>query len=385
MVRNNRASSRRLSYIDSTRGAAGVLAILGHLSSDQFRFVDYGILAGINIFTRMATPMFMTLFGVMIALVYLPRLAGSQADEDAVVRRLMSRMLTCYIIFGAITLAAMVSGKIRPDKALEAMLFVNAGRFGEILKIYSVLFFVIVLTLPLLKRFGLSWLVGLAAIGWGLRYVVAAVAGPGNYPLQFFTGYDGGFGPSVLLSFTFVAFGAAIGEAVTGRGSRFLPGAIAVAALLSLVVATWWLGPYALAHGVGTYEFRAVNHPLYYTYGIAATSGALLLFGWIWAAGVLKAPATLLATIGKRSLFFYGFGNLALNLLPVYEGSPAIGILLSAIFLVVLVALTLDLARDDSRLDRLSGGFLSEFKIRYDAGMHDMLNRLQTNVRGWRA
>lgn len=385
MVRTAPAPKRRLSYIDSTRGAAGVLAILAHLSSDQFRFVDYGLLAGTSVFTRMATPMFMTLFGVMIALVYLPRLAGTQAEEDAVVRRLVSRMITCYAIFGAITLAAVVSGKIRPEKAMEAMLFVNAGRFGEILKIYSVLFFVIILTLPWLKRFGLWWLVGMAAFGWALRYALAAVVPPGNYPLQFFTGYDDGFGPALLLSFTFVAFGAAIGQAITGRGGRLLPGVVAAGSALSLVVGAWWLGAYTLIHGVGTYEFRAMNHPLYYTYGMAATSGALLLFAWIWSAGVLKAPAELLATIGKRSLFFYGFGNLALNLLPVYEGSPWVGLLLSAIFLTVLILLTLDLHSEDSRLDRLSGGFLSDFKVRYDAGMHSLLTRMQTNVRGWRA
>lgn len=385
MSRPSIAASNRLPYIDSARGIAGVLAILAHLSSDQFRFIDFGYLAGISLFTRTATPMFMILFGIMIALVYIPRLSRGPEAADNVARRLLSRMVTCYLIFGAITLAAVLSGKIPVEKGLQAMAFANAGRFGEVLKIYSVLFLVIVASLPLLKRFGLAWIVTLAGLGWLLSHAVASVAAPGNVALQFFTGYDNGFGPSVAHSFTFVAFGVAIGEAVTGRRSLLLPGAVAAVAVAALAIATVRLGPFVVAHGLGTYEFRSLNHPLYYAYGIVSTSVALILFKTIWARGILGGLSGTLAELGKRSLFVYGFGNVAMNLLPTYGGNPVIALALAVAFMAVLILMTLDLARSDSLLDRATGGFLSRFRVRYEEIVQGAFGRLQSNLKAWRA
>lgn len=384
MARNQGERSGRLPYIDSTRGIAALLAILSHLSSDQFRFLDYGYFAGISLFTRMATPMFMILFGTMIALVYIPRLSRGPDEEDTVVRRLLSRMLTCYLVFGAITLAAMLSGKIPVEKGLEAMVFIGAGRFGEILKIYAVLFLVIVATLPLLKRFGLYWLFALAGLGWLLSHAVALIAEPGNVALQFFTGYDHGFGPSVAHSFTFVAFGFVVGEAVTGKRSLWLPGAIAAAAAVVLMIAALRIGPYTLAHGLGTYALRSINHPLYYAYGIVSASAALLVFNRVSALGIFAGLSGTLAELGRRSLFIYGFGNAAMNLLPVYEGNAGIGLALSVAFMTLLILMTLDLARSDSRLDRATGGFLSRFRPRYEAIVQGVFGRLRSNLRALR-
>lgn len=333
----------------------------------------------------MATPMFMTLFGTMIALVYVPRLSRGRGEEDTVVRRLLSRMLTCYLVFGAITLAAMVSGKIPAEKGLEAMAFAGAGRFGEILKIYSILFLVIVATLPLLKRFGCYWLLTLAGLGWLLSLLVGLIAEPGNVVLQFFTGYGRGFGPSVAHSFTLVAFGFIVGEAVTGRRSLWLPGVIAAVAAVVLVIAAVRLGPYTLAHGLGTYELRSINHPLYYAYGIVSASAALLVLNRISALGILDGIAGPLAELGKRSLFIYGFGNVAMNLLPVYEGNPGIALALSVVFMTLLILMALDLERSNSRLDRATGGFLSRFRPRYEDVVQRAFGRLRSNLRGLRA
>lgn len=384
MMSGPREPSRRLHYIDSTRGIAAVLAVLAHLSTDQFRFVDHGLLGATSGFTRMATPMFMTLFGVMIALVYIPRLSRGPGEQDLVARRLMSRMVTCYLVYGAITLAAVLTGKIPPEKGLEAMVFANAGRFGEILKIYAVLFLVIVLTLPALKRYGFIWVLAMAGAGWLIGHVVAAIAEPGIYPLQFVTGYDRGFGPSVVHSLTFVAFGVAVGEAVSGRRSLLVPGILAGLSFAVLVAATWRLGPGTMAHGLGTYAFRTVNHPLYYAFGILATSGWLLVFALACSKGIMKAPAGALAKLGQRSLFVYGFGNVAMNLLPKYAGEPWIGLALSVAFMAVLILMSLDLSRDDSLLDRLSGGFLSGFRFRYEAMVQRTLVRVRNGRRGRR-
>jgi hypothetical protein len=328
--------------------------------------------------------MFMILFGTMIALVYIPRLSRGPDEEDTVVRRLLSRMLTCYLVFGAITLAAMLSGKIPVEKGLEAMVFIGAGRFGEILKIYAVLFLVIVATLPLLKRFGLYWLFALAGLGWLLSHAVALIAEPGNVALQFFTGYDHGFGPSVAHSFTFVAFGFVVGEAVTGKRSLWLPGAIAAAAAVVLMIAALRIGPYTLAHGLGTYALRSINHPLYYAYGIVSASAALLVFNRVSALGIFAGLSGTLAELGRRSLFIYGFGNAAMNLLPVYEGNAGIGLALSVAFMTLLILMTLDLARSDSRLDRATGGFLSRFRPRYEAIVQGVFGRLRSNLRALR-
>lgn len=366
------ARPARLIYVDSARGLACMLAILSHLGVEQFRFVDYPGLELISVLTRTATPIFMVLFGTMIAVVYMTRLQAGPDAQASVVSRLLARAMTCYLAYGAITSAAVVGDKIDLENAAEAMVFLGGGRFGEVLKIYSILFLAILALLPLIRRFGLAALVGAAAAAWGLRYALGALVAPGDYQLQFFFGYASGFGPAVMLCLTFVAFGGAVGGAIAGQRGFAAAALAGVAALLVLAAGAVAMGPVKLAYGLGTYQFRGANHPLYFAYGIVAAGAVMLMFAAAGRRGLAPRTTGLLARIGTRSLFFYTFGNVAMNLLPTYEGHPLAALALSLGFLALLTMMTLDLARDDSRLDRLLGGVLSGFRQRYDAAMREL-------------
>lgn len=367
-------SPARLAYVDSARGLACLLAIAAHLGHGQFDYAEHPAFAWMTLFTRTATPTFMTLFGVMIAIVYLPRLAAGGVAGEAVPRRLVARMITCYLVFGAITLAALASGKIGAEKALLAMLYMDDGRYGEILKIYAGLFLVILVALPLVRRYGFWAFAGLASAGWALKLLLAGALPPGNYLLQVIFGYDRGFGPSLLLGFTFVAFGVAIGETIGGRRGLLRPAVLWGAGLALLGHAALTTSPVALARSVAGFQARSTNDPLYFAFGIVASGAILLGFAWLWRRDRPVAPVPLLATIGTRSLFFYGFGNVAINLLPTYHGNPFVGFLLSLMFLAGLTVVTVDLAKSESRLDRLSGGLLSGFHHRYDEAMSALLH-----------
>jgi hypothetical protein len=351
------------------------MAIFSHLGVEQFRFVDYPGLDLLPLLTRMSTPIFMTLFGTMISVIYMERFAGDPVQRASAVHRLLARAITCYVAYGAITLAALIGGKIRMENVVAAMSFAGGGRFGEVLKIYSLLFLVIVALVPLIRRFGVWAIVSAAILAWGARAAIDAVAGAGHYRLQFVFGYDKGFGPSVLLALTFVAFGALLGDAIRGRRSFTVPIATVGVAVLMLAAGAVAMGPVKLATGLGTYALRGENSPLYYAYGIVASGAVLLLFSAAERYRVASGTTSLLARVGTHSLFFYAFGNVAMNLLPIYDGHPLVALVLSVGFLVGLTLITLDLARSDSRVDRLLGGFLTTFRIGYDAALRWLLSR----------
>lgn len=378
------SGSRRLGYVDCARGLACVLAILGHLGSTQYRFFDAPAAKGIALAARIATPTFMVLFGAMISLVYVGRLM-QPGGTAKVAPRLISRMLTCYLVYGAITFAALVTSKISVGKAVEAMLYVNNARFGEVLKIYALLFLIVLLLLPAIRRFGVAALVAAAAAGWALSAVLAAVMPPGHFLPQFLFGYDTGFGPAVLLALTFVAFGALVGQALAGRASLAAPAVAVAVSLVLLAVAVLDQGPVVLARDLATHTLRKLNDPVYYAWGIVASSAVMAGFALLLRREIASPLTGVLATIGQRSLFFYGFGNVLINLLPAADVGPVAGLLLSLVVLAAMILMTLDLARDDSWLDRATGGFLSAFRRRYDARLTNLSSGMAGRVPALRA
>ena len=377
---NERPAARRIAAIDSARGAVCYLAILGHLGTRQFPFIrDGDFAAGLPVFIRTATPTFMVLFGTMIALVYMRRLQAGPTEP--VVKRLLVRGLTCYLVYVAITLAAFGTGKLSGGQALGAVLLANEGRFGEIFKVYAGLFLLIVLFLPWIRRYGSLAVLALAAGGWLLKYLLAELSAP--HALHYLVGHDAGYGPSILPGLSLVAFGMAIGEALLGsRRSRWLALALAAGAVGMLVCGALDVGLRELLSTLAA--LRRVNHPYYFAFGILASGAGLLVFAGLQRSGRLAGVTGLLGAVGGRSLFFYGFGNVAINLLPVVKATPPAGLGLSLAFIAVLTLMTLDLARERSLLDRVCFGGLSAFHRWYDVTLTSLVGGVLRAVRGRR-
>lgn len=344
-------SFERIGAIDATRGLAVVLAMLSHA------LVQFGDeIHHIKLLTRTATPAFMILFGAMIEIVYLRKLreAGTDANRRAgVVERLLSRMLTCYVVFGLVALAALVSGKLDIVETAKAMLFLDQGRFGNILRIYTVLFAFVILTLPLAARYGAVFFVWAALGAWMLKYAFGALGAPDWSPLQNVVGHVNGYGPAMLPGLTFIAFGMLVGEALTGRRSLRAAALVAAVAGVALAAQLAAVGPRALADLV-VWDYRWTNDPRYFAFGIVSTSAILGVFWLLWRRPLPDRISRTLAAFGRDTLFIYGFGNVALNLLPTYHGGPLAAGALALCFLAVLLCLSLERLDARATFNRLA-------------------------------
>jgi surface polysaccharide O-acyltransferase-like enzyme len=347
----------RLRYVDSARGAAVVLAMLSH-SLIQFA-PEFD---GLKLLTRTATPAFLVLFGTMIEVAYLRKIRGG-SPQRAVSERLLSRMVTCYLLYVAVTAAAVLTGKIGLHAFTESILFLDEDRFGTILRTYAALFFIVVLVLPWAVRFGSTVFLGIAAVGWVLKYALAGVGGGASYPMNVVFGNGEGFGPAVLTSFTFVGFGLAIGEALTGRRGFWRSAVIAALAVAVLVVDVQGKG--LDGYGALLRDYRWQNHPAYFAFGVLSTAAILLVFRVLWMRRSADRFSAALATFGQQTLFVYGLGNVALNLLPVYGGRMAVGLVLTAGFMAALLWLSLDRARPRPLANRLLLGVPGAFVRTY--------------------
>lgn len=342
-IRRAQTTAGRIDAIDSARGIAVLLATVSHAPLQFAAEVDH-----VRILTRTATPAFMIILGATLGIVYLRRLraAPDASARSATVGRLIARMLLCYVLFGMITFAAVLTGKLEPDRGVAAMLFLWDGRFGAILRTYAVLFAPVLLALPLRMRHGAAAVLWAAAGAWALKFGADGLGLAPLGPLLDILGHSYGYGPAVLPGLTFVAFGMLVGEALTGRRDWS-----AAAALLAAQAAA--IGPGPLA-GMILDHHRWTNDPLHYAFGIAAMSLVLLILRGLWQrpAPDPGSRSRSLARLGRDTLFVYGFGNVALNLLPVHEGGADAGLGLTAAFLFALCAVSLDAFGLRSRSDR---------------------------------
>ncbi|MGV0912682.1 OpgC domain-containing protein [Martelella sp. FOR1707] len=311
------SSSQRLVALDALRGIAVLLAMADHL---KIQFVpDVHLLVPL---TRLATPSFVILFGMMIEIAYLSKLRKGTA-LPRIRGRLTSRMLICAALFAGLTLAATVSGNLSFQQGLLAVTGMGPGRFSEILLIYTVLFAVVIALLPALRRYGSLPVLVLAGLAWCLKLTLDGMAPQSGYPLTLVTGVGLGYGPALLPSMTFLGFGLAIGEVLTGRRNIVIPVLmLAVAVVICLTELSG--GP--MEAGRRFLANRWLNHPGYYAVGIVAFVGLGLCLQLSLSLPHVASVTAAFATIGTQSLLIYGGGNLVLNLLPTFSAPHPLGL-----------------------------------------------------------
>lgn len=325
--------------LDALRGLAVLLAMLDHV---KVQFVpDMHLLVPL---TRLATPCFVILFGAMIEIAYLSRLRDGRLQEGGlqsgalapVRRRLALRMRGSALWFAGLGLAAALSGNLTPAEALRSLVGLGPGRFNEILLVYTLLFAVTIALLPWLWRYGALPVLALAALGWALKALAEGKGLQPGYLATLLTGIGTGYGPALLPTMSFLGFGLALGETLTRRRSALLPAGLALLALLCC--------GFELSHGIAEagrrfLAHRWTNHPGYYAVG---TLGFLCIgagLQWALHRPLLSRGVRGLARIGRQSLFVYGGGNLALNLLPMIALPRPLGLCVAAGFLVALLGL----------------------------------------------
>jgi len=214
-----------------------------------------------------------------------------------------------------------------------------------------------VLLRPWLVRHGTDLVVVAAALGWVARAAADAALSSlrvDNHFVSFVAGAGQGFGPAILPSLTFLAFGLAVGEMFTGRRGPARAGALLAAATLLVGVELASSGPGGAIDAL--LAARWINAPLYFAAGIVTTALYLAVAALLWGRTPVDPASRALADVGRQTLAVYAGGNVALNLLPSHAAGAAGGLALSSTFVVALLAIGLARARHPARLDRRLGG-----------------------------
>jgi surface polysaccharide O-acyltransferase-like enzyme len=329
----------RIVWIDLVRSCAILLALTSHGMSQFLGGVEAyaDTVIALKFITRTATPMFFILFGVMLELVYL-RMARELGNYEVVATRLVARGILCYVLYLAISLTAALSGGFGAFYLLKTALLIEGGGYGLILAGYAALFAIIFLTLPLAVRLGSQLFGALAMVGWAAKLALDAID-VGSIPgVQHLIGHSNGYGPAILLCFTFVAFGAAIGEALQRKRSWAASGAVLAIAVVVLAYDIAVSGLRASLFDV-VFHYRWQNHPAYFAFGILTTSFVCIFARWL--DGTESRWRTRASILGSETLFLYVIGNIILNLMPITEGNP-VGLAYLVLFLLFMGLITLN-------------------------------------------
>lgn len=167
-------SKPRIGFIDLARALAILFAMTSHI------FIEVNMWQGqmsgevfllIKSITRTATPMFIILFGVMLEVVYYQQFLRNGKFRN-ISQRLLSRAMICYLGVGFIGVFALITAKIDLPTLLQAVTYTGPGRWGEILKYYSIAMLIAPMILWLRHRFGLLSLILLLIAVWSLSPIL---------------------------------------------------------------------------------------------------------------------------------------------------------------------------------------------------------------------
>ena len=336
--------SIRLSFIDFARTYAVFLALLAHVLLMTGFFKELGE-QGLYIkqFTRMATPMFVFMFGFMVEFVYVDK--AKKLGFSSIARRLTIRSLQCFLAFALTAFSAVIAGHESIADFVRSLALFGDSTLGNILRTYAILLLAVV---PLLIRIRLSLGSGFILIAlvlvlmsfpWLLEYKSHSY-GVFDHPMNvlFGVGRVKG-GPSVWHSTSFLLAGMYVASSLRGKGNQLLHFYISSLTLLVVMVligglliddtisVAWWK--------FADYSYRASNMIGYYIIGIVCSVASILLFSLLFGTRPMPAPITLVLPLGYSSLFSYTFGNILLNLTGGYARYVPLPVYIALFFLIV--------------------------------------------------
>jgi hypothetical protein len=338
----------RVSFLDTFRFVAVTFALLAHVAT-QHGFDLYDTDSGLvsKALTRSATPSLLIVFGVMLEIVYGRRFADK---PDMVASRMLYRATLCYVAFVASAFIAFLAGKKSLESVAGAATLLTSVQYTLIFKLYFFLLIAGVGIVAVRVRYGMASLLVLVGLVWLADLAYISESRPLPQPFRNLGGVLFGlgdtFGPSVLHSITFVAFGMALGGvAFARRSSRAARAAVALLLVLAAAALAWEVRSSGLRQvmvGIATEEMsRNSNDVVYYAYGLWA---AVALMGLAYVVH-LAAPAWLrrvAATLGSETFAYFFIGNAILLALPRFEVHGALSVAaLFAAYLLVFCGVTL--------------------------------------------
>lgn len=343
-------TSKRILGLDLARSWAMLLALAAHAMVQVGMAMPSPL---IGFVTRTSTPIFILLFGAMIALVHLPR---AERQGMSVLRtRSWERAVQCYLLFLTNVAALWIATPYSWRYAFLCALMLGSTPYAGILQYYTIMFAVMPLTIALLRKVPLALcLAGAVAVHLAFPLLKRVPSPPvlmgqpvfGRLnDLMIGTGAQPQIaGPSILHSLVWVFSGLLLGRWLAGVPRvRLWP-----LLLLFVVMGLWSLtvtgyGDVTLT-SLSTMRLRNLNHP---AYGFVTGGFALLLIlALVTATRGREVPDALLV-LGRRSLFGFGFGNVIITFWPGIVAErlgQAVSVLLLLV-IVVAVIFAYDVAR----------------------------------------
>lgn len=342
----------RLAFVDIARTYAIFLALFAHASITVGLFDEMGSSALlIKQFTRMATPMFVFMFGFMVEHVYVRK--ASTAGLQSINRRILVRSFQCYAAYAITSLAAWAGGYNSFSGFVYSLLFLSDSRFGNILRAYSVM----LLLTPLIIRIRLAFgprilLLGLIVLILSfslLHHLQSADFGLLNHPLNILLGIgmDRG-GPSVYGALSFYLSGMIMASSLTaprsGASRAWLNMPTAALLLLVTCFSLWFLliqDSFAEAWRLfADMTYRSKNSPAYFIIGIIGSVTTLFLIYLLVGDRKLPRWTKWILPLGTSSLVSYTAGNVLLNCFGGFASVINTWLFLLAFFLLVVLITT---------------------------------------------
>lgn len=148
-------SCGRIEAVDLVRGIAVALMILNHGVKGLLPFEDFPAwgLVPVHMVTRFASSTFIIIFGVGLALAYLPKVASPSWPRQRL--KLVLTGVTIFFWYKVLTVLEMLP--FEPHQIIEALLYQRFPSFVEILGFYALALLWVPFFLPLWRRLPL-WL-----------------------------------------------------------------------------------------------------------------------------------------------------------------------------------------------------------------------------------
>ena len=343
-------TAQRLSFIDVARTYAVISVLLAHALNATGTFARMGTDSfSIHQFTRMATPMFVFIFGFMIEYVYVWK--AQQQGLVSVRSRLMTRSLQCYGAYALTSFSALVAGYKTNTEFLSSLFFFSDSRFGNILRVYAV----ILLAAPWLIRLRLKY--GPIFLFFALIFVLLSSSilieakkysfGPLDIPLNVFFGIGPcKGGPSIWHSLSLLLAGMLVATSLRNSCNNQLSTFYFTSSLI--IVTSLLLGllliddnPFSAWKKFVDFTYRGSNAGGFYIIGIIGSTAIMMLLGMLIGTRAVPFPLTCLLPFGHSSLFAYTFGNVLLNLIGSMASKIPLLIFLPLFFALVLLCTVL--------------------------------------------
>jgi len=328
----NKNQANREIFIDFTRGIAILLAVGSHI----FYAFGYAQIFGnadvwVKALTRLATPTFVLITGMMFEMVYYQRIQKSGFRSAS--RSLVLRAWQCYLAFGAAVFVEWFNQHLSNKNALLAMVFLSKSLFSEILLFYVLFLLLGISILALRHKFGIKTVVILPMLVWVGNLFLNLVHWPAkDTPISNLTALL--FGKPAISNFsvwhalTFMAFGMLLGYFLKQKQpaqtkSRFqlvLLGLLALNIVVTLISVHPMPWRELLFHFSN--DYRSNHSIVYYSMG---SSGALILVWLFWRIRTKLDQPLLNSTIlplGLNSLLAFAIGNSLSALFPSIDAHP---------------------------------------------------------------